>query len=280
MGRADSPRLRLRLRISRRLLQWGIGSFAAFVAIHAGSALAQTPSDVPPNVQVTRVEEKDSKIQTLRFLEENLDFFRAQLDLLRMTFGEDHFGYGENLDRRSLLLLELLAEGRAQEDSAASMAQQDRARRLMESVAEMTAVEKEMDTMEEMLRQQRERLARLEEDFRGRQETALIVLMSGIPSGGVPEEVLFQEEGGDSYRISLSNIDADALREGGLAQLLHSFVEPRELRYAVSWKGPGGESSPALPVVVVPERDRLNFVELDFAKIDPQGSIPAHVWVR
>jgi hypothetical protein len=222
------------------------------------------------------------KIRTLRFLRENREFFRAQLDLLRQTFGTLHFGYAQGLDARALMLKELLAQGRADADSASMAAANDRTRRILESIAELAALEEEMNRMEETLFAQRERLGRLEDDFAGRQETALIVLLSGVPSGGAPQEIRFREEGGDTYRVALSDPERAALAEGGLAQLFHAFVEPRELRFAVSLQGDGFANAPEMHLVVSPERDRLTFLELDLASAGAgsEGTVPTRVWVR
>ena len=235
-----------------------------------------------PEVEIQRLEEKEPKVETLRFLKENRDFFRAQLDLLRLTFGDRYFGNGDNLDRRSLMFQELLAQARAQEDSSAAAGDRDRARLALESVTELAALENEMARMEEMLGQQRNRLSLLEQDYQGHQETALIVLLAGVPSSGVPDEVLFCEEGGDTYRVSLTSLDRSALAEGGLAQLFHAFVEPRELHFHVSVEGEGWNGSSDQPVVVEPERDKLNFVEINLSSLgsSPQASIPTRTWVR
>jgi hypothetical protein len=244
--------------------------------------LVADPQPGVPEVEVQRIQQKEAKVETLRFLKENRDFFRGQLDLLRMTMGDHYSGYGDNLDPRSLMLQEMLAESRAQEDSAAAAGNRGRTRQALESVTELAELEQEMSIMEEMLAKQRARLALLEHDFQGRQETALIVLMSGVPSSGVPDEVVFCEEGGDTYRVSLTELDRSALAEGGLAQLFHSFVEPRELHFHVSVQGEGWNGSSDHPVVVEPERDRLNFLQLDFSHLgsSPKASIPARTWVR
>jgi len=259
-------------------------SIALAFGLLAGSApaLFAQPQPGVPEVDVQRVEEKEAKVETLRFLKENRDFFRAQLDLLRLTFGDQYYGDGQNLDPRSLMLQELLAQSRAQEDSAAAAGDRDRTRRALESVTELAELENEMNVMEEMLNQQRNRLSLLEQDFQGRQETALIVLLSGVPSSGVPNEVVFCEDGGDTYRVTLTNLDRSALAEGGLAQLFHSFVEPRELHFHVSVQGEGWNGSADHPVVVEPERDKLNFLQLDLSSLgsSPQASIPTRTWVR
>jgi len=235
-----------------------------------------------PQVEIQRLEEKEPKLETLRFLKENRDFFRAQLDLLRLTFGDRYFGNGDNLDPRSLMFQELLAKARAQEDSSAAAADRDRARVALASVTELAELENEMARMEEMLGEQRKRLSLLEQDYQGHQETALIVLLAGVPSTGVPDEVVFCEEGGDTYRVSLTSLDRSALAEGGLAQLFHAFVEPRELHFHVSVEGDGWNGSSDQPVVLEPERDRLNFLEINLSSLgsSPQASIPTRTWVR
>src|SRR5262245_65464290 len=80
-----------------------------------------------PEVEIQRLEEKEPKVETLQFLKENRDFFRAQLDLLRLTFGDRYFGDGGNLDPRSLMFQELLEKARAQENSSTEYANRERA---------------------------------------------------------------------------------------------------------------------------------------------------------
>jgi hypothetical protein len=235
-----------------------------------------------PQVEIERIAEKEPKLETLRFLKENRGFFRAQLDLLRQTFGDRYFGEGDNLDPRSLMFQELLAAACAQEDSSTAAADRGRARTALESVTELAELENEMMRMEEMLLQQRNRLSLLEQDYREHQETALIVLLAGVPSSGVPDEVVFCEEGGDTYRVSLTSLDRTALAEGGLAQLFHAFVEPRELHFHVSVEGEGWNGSSDQPVVVEPQRDKLNFLEINLSSLgsNPPASIPARHWVK
>ncbi len=261
-----------------------LGAWLVLGAIAPSPAHAEDPVPTQPGVPEVAVErvEPEEKMETVRFLRENREFFRAQLDLLRQTFGTLHFGYAQGLDARALMLQELLAQGRADADSASMAMANDRTRRLLESVAELAALEEEMNRMEETLFAERDRLARLEEDFAGRQETALIVLLAGIPSGSAPQEIRFREIGGDTYRVAISDPERQALADGGLAQLFHAFVEPRELRFAVTLQGDGITDAPELQVVVTPERDRLTFLELDLAAAgaSSEGMIPTRVWVR
>jgi hypothetical protein len=253
------------------------GMCASFLA-----AAHAEPQLGAPEVEIQRLEEKEPKVETLRFLKENRDFFRAQLDLLRLTFGDRYFGEGGNLDPRSLMFQELLAKARAQEDSSTAYANRDRSRTALESVTELAELENELLVMEEMLLEQRKRLSLLEQDYQIHQETALIVLLAGVPSTGVPDEVVFCEEGGDTYRVSLTSLDRSALAEGGLAQLVHAFVEPRELRFRVSIEGEGWSGSSDHPIVIEPERDKLNFLQIDLSSLgsSPEAAIPTRTWVR
>lgn len=262
--------------------------FLGGAVLLAGSASAEDAVTQPgvPEVSIERQKEDDGKVESLQFLKENRAFFRAQLDLLRQTFGAFHYSTGDGLDPRSLMLKELLAQGRAHADSAALATSNGRARTLLDSVAELAELEAEMNRMDEMLTLQTERLAKLEEDFAGRQETALIVLLAGAESRGAPEEILFREEGGDLYRVSLNSAERASLAEGGLAQLFHSFVEPRELHFTVSCRGEGWADAPEARLVVAPERDRLNFLQLNLASFREGNSstegaeIPSRHWVR
>lgn len=268
------------MNLLRRLARLALPLAAAALAAPPFVRAAE-PQPGVPEVSIERLQVEDEKLETLKFLSENREFFRAQLDLLRQTFGALKFGNADGLDPRSLMLKELLAAGRAASDSASLAAANDRTRGLLESVADLAALESEMNAMEESLGAQRERLARLEEDFVGRQETALVVLATGVPSRGMPEEIVLREEGGDTFRLTFSADENRSIADGGLAQLFHAFVEPRELRFSVSCRGASWEGAGESFVVVAPERDRLTFLELDLATLGQvsEESIPSRAWV-
>lgn len=231
---------------------------------------------------VERAEVKAPKQPTLRFLEENLDFFRARLDALLLI--ADHRALnGRDLDPRFLRYREMLAQIRAARDSAAAGEARIAQHALLESVAGIEELEHDMDAMETFLAAQHERLSWLEEDFVGRQQTALIVLLSGVPPVGAPRTVILQDADGATYRVAIEDTARQSLVRGGATQLLHELFEPRDHRLLVSLEGDGWKSAKPVEIAFGPERDRLTFLEIDVSGYDPaapEGVLATKSWTR
>jgi hypothetical protein len=230
------------------------------------------------------LEKRDQpKHRTLRFLEENRDFFRARLDQLLVRLERDRDGKAKPLDPRWLMYRDMMADIRAARDSAEVSEEWIRRRELLESVGDLVGLETEMDEMEMLLSQQRHRLVALEEDFTDRQTTALVVLMKGIPATGTPAAIVLSEDDGSTVRIALDEATREALARGGSAEILHEFVEPRELTFAVVFEGPSWTGRPPYEITLAPERDRLTFLEIDAGGLDPaatSSSLAARSWTR
>lgn len=232
---------------------------------------------------VERAERDEPKHATLKFLNENRDFFRGRLDQLLLTLGRERDGNARELDPRFLRYANMMAQIKAARDSAQVSEEWIRRRELLESVGDLVELESEMDEMETLLSEQRDRLVQLEEDFTGRQTTALVVLMTGVPSTGTPSAITLTDSDGTTTRIAFDAATQTALARGGSTELLHEYVEPRDLVYRVSFEGPGWESRAPFEVPVAPARDRLNFLELNVAGLDPASPSPqptAHTWAR
>ena len=116
----------------------------------------------------------------------------------------------------------------------------------------------------------------------GRQQTALVILVKGCPAGTPPSEVLLTEEG-ETLRVPIDDEQWAALRKGGVAQVYHAFVEPREHQLAVGLGGHGWSAQQAHVLTLEPERDHLTFLQLDLAAANPGDAAPnvlSSVWVR
>jgi hypothetical protein len=232
-------------------------------------------------IEVERLEHKEPKHVTVQLLIENRDFFRGRLDDLLMATRLHRSGEAQEIDPRFLRYRDMLAAILAAKDSAQASEEWIRRRELLESVGALVELETEMDEMETLLGDQRDRLVWLEEDFVGRQETSLVLLLSGVPAIGSPHTVILRDDTGETIRVTLSDRDREALAAGGTTELLHEFVEPRFHAYELSFEGPGWSAASPFEIAVEPERDRLTFLELDVAGANASGAAPiARSWVR
>jgi hypothetical protein len=262
-------------------------ALAGVVILAALSAMADEsappPEPMPPAgeaYEVEMVDRDEPKHATLQFLGENRDFFRARLDELRLLLREGWDGQGEDLDPRWLAWREMLDEINAAKDSAAVSEEWMRRRDLLDSVGELVELELEMDEMEELLSDQGDRLTRLEEDFVGRQQTALVVLVRGAAARGTPETVILSEVDGPAHRIALSERVRGSLERGGSAELFHRLVEPREHHWEISFEGQGWADL-HVPLDLDPERDRMTFLEIDLSQLDRgEATTASRWWVR
>ena len=232
-----------------------------------------------PEVKVEHAEHQLPKKSTLRFLRENRDFLRAQLDRLRQT-ERNSDGNAKELSARDLFLRDLLARIEAGEDSLlreqALLAQ----REFLESVSELGELEQQLDDLEALLLAQRTRLGELEGDYLERQQTALMLILEGAPQGELPDVLVVREAGDRTWRVSLNEAQKQALREGGAAALLHEFVEPRAMQLTLLAEGAAFSDWPAWQLDVAPERDRLTLVKLDFSHPKSGQPLPMEVWQR
>jgi len=230
------------------------------VSAPMGTALAEPPSPEP--VKVERIKTKKEKHPTLRFLKANLDFIRGEIDRLREST-VDRDDEAAELDPRFLALQDMLHQIIAARDSIASESEELEAREFLASVTELGELEGQLDLMESLLEEQTGRLARLQEDFTGRQRTALLVLVRGWPAAGSPSPIQLIEEDGSTTTIELSEAQRTSLHQGGLAEIYYEFVEPREQTFEIRL----GTTDPATDapgyITLEPERDRITFLELD-----------------
>ncbi len=243
------------------------------------------PTDIDAaatEVKVERVRPAKEKHPTLRFLKENRDFIRGRFDLLREKPVE-RSGDAAEVDPRFLAYSKMLAEVFMARDSAGTAERDFRQRLLFASVTELGELEGQLDLMERLLDEQRYRLSVLQRNFTGDQKTALMVVLSGYPGEAAPSQVALRMEDGATLAVPLSPEQRESLRRGGVIQVFHALVEPREQVLEVTL---GGESWPAGDsgfVTLNPARDRLTFLRLDLSQVRPdQGapSIQASFWLH
>jgi hypothetical protein len=232
-------------------------------------------------VRVERVKPVREKLPTLRFLKENRDFIRARFDLLREKSVESNADAGP-VDPRYLAYRRLMAEAMAAGDSTASIAARNERMRLLASIRELGTLEDQLDGLEQLLGSQQTRLAEIQEDFTGRQRTELIVLVRGAPAAGVDHVVLVTDIGA-AQNVPLSEAQRAALADGGVMQIFHASVEPREQLIEVRLGGAGWAGSPTGYIMLRPDRDRLTLLEIDLTGATPAdgaGATRARAWLH
>lgn len=242
----------------------------ALVATAAGVVRAETPAPV----RVERKAGETGEPATLRWLHANRDFLRARLDLLRQR-ALPASGEAAALDERSLLLARLLAEIAAARDSlsAESALLADSSAVGLGDLGELAA---RLDRFDLLLDAQGRRLATLDSLLAGEQETALLVLLKGLPPALEPTTLTIRDREGDSWQVALGEAERAALRRGGLLEVLHEYVEPRlhELEFAFGDAG-------RLRVSAETPRDRLTLLQLDLSalrSVDELSPVTATIW--
>ena len=218
---------------------------------------------------------------TLRFLRANAEWLQqpqpSRVDPReRRTRAED-------LDPHALEDSRMLAEALASRDSVDQAADALSRQHMIESIAQLGALESRLDLVEHELGRQRVRLAHLEDDFSAHPQTSLLVLLSGYPKDLPVSEVTLTFDDGAPIRVSLSPEQRQSLRHGGVLELFHGFAEPREQVVQVTLGGAeisGGDSG---FVTISPMRDRLTFLRFDLSAVGPaQGaaSVRASTWLH
>ncbi|MCA9729440.1 MAG: hypothetical protein R3E12_10685 [Candidatus Eisenbacteria bacterium] len=253
-------------------------------------------------IEIQRVKPEQPKKPTLRFLHENLEFLRSRLDPLREVRELESHKVRE-LDPA---LLEYLALGRsltADTQSRSAMAANGLDRdALMASVRAIADLEDELDRISALLDSSAVRVGILEDDFVGRQETTLLCLVRGADAPGaggtsgfggegsasprpskniggsaLPDQITLRSEDGRVAAIVLDDPDARILRDGGMLQVWHDFLEPRTqtLQLALGSKTTGTEVG---YLRFEPVRDRLNVLEIDLTPGAGLDAAQASLW--
>ena len=109
-----------------------------------------------------------------------------------------------------------------------------------------------------------------------------MVVVSGDPGDGVVEIAITLENGG-RLTVPLYVQQREALKRGGVVEVFHGFVEPRQQVVEVGLTGPSCPAGDHGYVSLDPTRDRLTFLRLDLSSVQPgQGaaSIRATTWLH
>jgi len=259
----------------------GVAAAILAAACLAGPAAAATVPDAA-EVKVERVRPQREKHPTLRFLKENRDFIRARFDLLKEKPLESHGSAGE-IDPRFLSYRDMLAKILAARDSVAVSEDARTRQELLASITQLGELEARLDLMDQLLAEQRGRLGVLQGDFTGSQQTALVVVVSGYPGEAAVSNVAITLEDGATLTVPLSPEQRESLRQGGVVQVFHGFVEPRAQVVEVALAGDRWPTGDSGFVTLDPARDRLTFLMLDLSTVRPdQGAatIRASTWLH
>jgi len=243
--------------------------------------VASVPADsVIETLEVKREEVKAPEHESLRFLKDHRVFVRAQLDRLRTQVTREHTAGAEILDARYLKLQEMSTAIAAAQDTIGGEQARAAQQSLLCSVTELGKLEASLDRMDSLLVDERTRLLWLEKDFLGHQETALVIVIRGLPANALPSGISITEEG-DVTHVALSDTDRASLARGGIAQIYHEFVEPRTHALQVKLEGGVWDTHPASVVTLEATRDHLTFLELDLSSAATTlSSLNTRVWYR
>ncbi len=264
-----------------------IGSFMFAIALAAArvpGAVAQAPADtagVVETIEVKRADTKAPKHTSLKFLRDNRVFIRAQLDLLKVQVTRTRTDEAQVIDQRYLRLKQMSDAIAAARDTVSAESLLTAQRGLMTSITQLGELEGQMTRMENLLAEHRTRLVGIESDFLGHQETSLVIVMRGFTGKSAPATVVIADEE-DVVRVELTSLQRIALEQGGIAQVYHEFVEPREHVISVSFEGTGWPAT-SVPITVDAARDRMTFLGLDLSRLDPGVAtmgLLTDVWYR
>jgi hypothetical protein len=233
-------------------------------AMNVPDAFAQEWEARRERIEIQRVKPEQPQKPTLRFLHENLEFLRARLDPLREVREIETQRMGE-LDPALLRYLALGRSLAADEQRRAEMVANGADREaLLQSVRAIAVFEEELDRISALLDSATVRVGILEEDFLRRQETVLLCLVRG-GNGALPDQITLRSEDGRSANLVIDASDARVLQNGGMVQIWHDFLEPREQTLQLSI-GSSTRGTDIGYMQLDPARDRLNVLEIDLSR--------------
>ena len=240
------------------------------------------PVEDATEVKVERIRPQQEKYSTLRFLKENRAFIRARFDLLREK-PQEHRGDAGEIDPRYLAYRDMLAEILSARDSVVVAEDARKRQELLASITQLGGLEAQLDFMDRLLADQRGRLGVLQRDFTGSQQTALVVVLSGYPGDAAVSQVAVTLEDGATLSVPLSPEQRESLRQGGIVQVFHGFVEPRTQVVEVAIAGDRWPAGDTGFVTLDLARDRLTFLWLDLSAIGSDrgaAAIRASTWLH
>lgn len=252
------------------ILLVALGSFSA------GSAPAQAPVEAEVRVRVEP--RRDAAPSALRFLRENREFLRARLDQLRQSVHWNELE-ARPLSEHERWLKDLEGLRSAATDSLEDLSARSRRDDLLRRIEDLARIEAQLDRLDSLTRAQGERLRWISADYAGRQETALALLARGLPDPGA-RALIVEGLDGESVRVDLAPEVGRAMVAGGVAELLHDFVEPRPVALVLAWVDAAGERRVLGELRIEPVRDRLNFVAVDFGGATAERPWSEERWTR
>jgi hypothetical protein len=258
--------------------------FLAVLAWVAGS-LAGIPARSAPHaphvseVRVERVKPARPKHTTLAFLKDNRDFIRGQLDRLRQHARDGHDA-AQEIDPRYLAYQDMLAAIAAGADSVTAAEAERQRHTLMASVTRLGDLEAQLDQMERQLTAQRARLGVLQTDFTGDQRTALVIVVAGYPQSTTVTEIAISLEDGARWLVPLTSEHQSALRDGGVVQVFHEFVEPRQQVVEIAATVAGRPGPERGFITLEPARNGVTFLRMNLSRLSEPAGMTADTWLH
>lgn len=252
-----------------------------FVTCLTAAAVTSAAPQTGTPVEVDAVKPKKEKIPSLHFLKENRDFFRGRMDAVRQT-PHDVDNDVVSVDERFLAYDKMLADIVAARDTLAGERVTEADRKFLASVTEFGELESHLDLLQQLLGEQETRLRELQEDFLGRQTTALVIVVRGLPEDP-PDAVHITDGYGEQLHVDLSPEQKTSLSQGGILQVFHNFVEPRAQTWAFTFTGGKWSTDEKAFLSFEPTRNKITFLELDLAEAKPRdvaASIRTSAWVH
>jgi hypothetical protein len=274
------PPLKVR-KVSRKSAQ------AAAAATTPTAAPAATPAvsaadPVVTAVRMERVKPQRERYPTMQFLKTNRDFIRSRFDLLRER-NLPESGTAGAIDPRFLAYRRMIADATTSTDSLSRASDMSKRWELFSNITDLGRLEDQLDLMDRQLADQKARLAELQRDFTGRQQTSLAVVLTGYPAAGEVANVMLVFEPGDTLDVPLTSEICESLRHGGVLQLCHRLIEPREQLLSIAIAGGHWDGSGAGYVTLDPARDQISFLRLDLSTAKPSegaSSMAASRWIN
>ncbi len=261
---------------------------AAALLVLLGGALtggASSASDAAENagVRVEHSPEKPTKKPNLEFLKTNRDFFRGQLDALRQIAGKGVGDGAHLIDPRALRYQEMLDE--IARERAALSGTTDRFLRaeLLAAIEELAMLDAEVAGIESTLTHEEDRLAEVARDVESDQRAEILIVLSCEEGAEPPVELELREDGELRARVVFVEVEREALRRGGIAEIHRHLAEPRPHAVDARCVGIAPGDTSACAITVKPERDQLTIVEMTLARAaEPSASprLEARAWAR
>ena len=232
----------------------------------ASAAFGEDAATIVPDAAPVKVEREKpdrTKKPSLLFLQENLDFLRSQIDGVYWS-EEARAERAGAIDPTWIRYLELDHELDSATDQLDREAADLATDRLLESVGELAEVESRIQSLAALLDDHEARLTELHEDYVDDHVTSLVVLASGYPDWRLDGLRLRRDDGRETV-VSLDRELESVLHQGGVIEIDHEFVEPREQVLELVIPASTDQEGMSVYLRLDPARDRLHFLQLDLS---------------